>query len=47
MTNDRLPELSYRWSQDSHLYQFLELVEEVSYEINFQLPNVQAYKLYM
>ena len=26
---------------------FLELVEEVCYEINLQLPNAQAYTIYM
>ena len=28
-------------------YHFLVLQEEVYYEINLQLPNVQAYKIYM
>ena len=34
MTNDKFPELSERYSQDSYLSQFLELVEEVCHEIN-------------
>ena len=47
MTNGKLPRLSYRYSQDSHLSWFLELVEEVCHEINLQLPNVQVCTIYM
>ena len=47
MTNDKFPELSERYSQDLHLSQFLELVEEVSPEVNLQLPNVQVYTTHM
>ena len=45
--NDKLPELSQRCSQDSHLSQFLELVEEVWHQTNLQLSNVQTYTVCM
>ena len=34
MTNDKFSELSERYSQDSYLSWFLELVEEVCHKIN-------------
>ena len=47
MTNDKFPELSERYSQDSYLRFVFDLVEEVCHEINLELPKVQVYIIYM
>ena len=46
-TNDKFPELSERYSQDSYLSWFLELVEEVRHEINLTSKGTGVHNLHV
>ena len=47
MTNDKFSELSERYSQDSYLSWFLELVEEVRHEINLTSKGTGVHNLHV
>ena len=47
MTNDKFPKLSERYPQHSYLSQFLELVEEVSHEINQTFKGTGVHNLHV